>query len=588
MSHSRRLLYLCFEEHNRTVRLVSNKSKNKAKIKPHKQTFFFGFVVSHQELCTAVFIFEFLTTQSLLTLLLILVLGLGIGKIKVKGLSLGPSAVLFVAIAFSTVNPDLKLPPLLFQLGLAIFVYAIGLSAGAEFFAEFRYRGWKLTTFTVLLLAGLAGLSYVFIKTLGLSDTTGAGMFAGSVTSTPGMAAMVGILEELAPGRAGEPVVGYSLVYPFAVVASILVATIGAQWLKVDHDKDARAEGLLAAPLEWVGIKIGPGITGVVGDLGALTGQHVLASRILVEDRQELADPARPLKEGMILVVNGSQEALDIAAKKLGEQVEVELDHHFLVYKRMAVSNRSIAGRRLSDLKTLEKGFLIARIRRGDMDVVPEPDQVLLLSDRVRVVTPEPNMHEVEKFFGDSEKALAEVDFFPFAIGLVLGILIGLIPIPLPGGESLALGFGGGPIVSGLILGALNRTSRLNWQLPYHANKTLSIFGLSVFLAGVGTSAGAGFRAALTDPASLTIIALGFFLAVLSMVICGVVGMKLFNLRWDEAMGVGAGITTNPAIISYLDGQTKTELATRGYATVYPAAMIGKILASQILIMAVL
>ena len=139
-----------------------------------------------------------------------------------------------------------------------------------------------------------------------------------------------------------------------------------------------------------------------------------------------------------------------------------------------------------------------------------------------------------------------------------------------------------------LLLGALHRTGPITWTMPYHAVNTVNTLGLSLFLAGVGTTAGAGFRDALTDPSSLTIMAAGLFITVASALICAVVGMLVLRLTWDESMGVAAGATTNPAIISYLNGQTGTELATRGYATVYPTAMIGKIVASQILLLLLL
>lgn len=135
----------------------------------------------------------------------------------------------------------------------------------------------------------------------------------------------------------------------------------------------------------------------------------------------------------------------------------------------------------------------------------------------------------------------------------------------------------------GLILGALNRTGPVTWQLPFHANRTISTLGLALFLAGVGTSAGAGFREALTDPQSLVYIGAGFLITVTSALLCAIIGMKVLKLRWDEAMGLAAGATTNPAIISYLNDQTGTDLANRSYATVYPTSMIGKILACQVL-----
>lgn len=538
------------------------------------------------------FVLDFLVAQPLVALVVILAVGLALGKIRVLGISLGAAAVLFVALSLSTANPDIQIPPLLYQLGLAMFVYAIGLTAGAQFFAEFRSRGWRLTLFMLALLATLVGVAYGAVKLLGLNELIGAGMFAGALTSTPGMAAVVEMVEGGAlvdAARSAEPVIGYSLAYPGAVIGSILVAAVGAALLRVNHVEDARKEGLIIAPLQWDGVLIGPGVEGTVAQLPTLAGAEIIATRIVNGPHDHrLAAPTDRLHEGMVLLINGTQEAIATAQRTLGQPAQVTIEGTDLVYKRVTVSNPRVVGRRIRDLDTVSAGFQIARIRRGDAEEVPHPDDVLNYSDRVRVVAPPNRMAEVRAFLGDSERSLAAPDLLPFALGLLAGLLLGVIPIPLPGGSVLSLGFGGGPIVAGLVLGALHRTGPVTWTMPYHAVHTLSTLGLSLFLAGVGTTAGAGFRKALTDPSSLTVMAAGLFITVTSAVICAVVGMLVLRLTWDESMGVAAGATTNPAIISYLNGQTGTELATRGYATVYPTAMIGKIVASQILLLLLL
>lgn len=527
---------------------------------------------------------DFLAANPLIALVVILAVGLALGKIRLAGISLGAAAVLFVALGLSTASPEIQLPPLIYQLGLAMFVYVIGLSAGPLFFREFRSRGWKLTVFILLLLVALTVLAGVLIRVLGLELTTGVGMLTGALSSTPGMAAVVEMLGTLDPAAVSEPVVGYSLAYPGAVLGSIVVAAVGAKLLKVNHNSDAEAEGLITAPLVWKGVKLRDGLAGKVGDLPRLSGQEIIATRIVLDPRaHKLADPELPIEDGMELVINGTEEAVDAAIATLGEPRRVGLDDTDLVYSRFTVSNPEIAGRQVAELDTVGYGFMIARIRQGDSELVPEKDTVINYSDRIRVVAAPGRMAEVRRFFGDSEKSLGDVDLLPFAIGLSLGLLLGAIPIPLPGGATLSLGFGGGPIVAGLILGALKRTGPVTWQLPFHANRTISTLGLALFLAGVGTSAGAGFREALTDPASLVYMAGGLVITLLSALACAVLGMWALQLRWDEAMGVAAGMTTNPAVITYLNGQTGTELANRGYATVYPTAMIGKIIAAQVL-----
>lgn len=551
-------------------------------------------------------VLDFLASQPLDALVVICAVGFALGRIRFFGIALGPAAVLFVALALSTANPEIQLPPLLYQLGLAIFVYTIGLTAGRAFFADLPSRGWRLNAFVLVLMIALLAGAYGVAKLLKLDAATAAGTFSGALTSTPGMAAIVQVLENSAPELAANPVVGYSLAYPGGILGAIAVAAVGAKLLKVNHVHDAKREGILHEPLEHRCVLLAPHVSGTINELRRFSDSNIMISRILRPDEQmqkmlldreealaldttdmdeDLADFKVHVEPGNVLVLAGTPNELHRAIGVLGTEVPLTIAKSEISYRRMTISNPAVAGRTIKDLDPLAHGFIITRLRRGDEDVVPRDDDILQFSDRVRAVAPAHRMKEVESFLGDSERSLADVDLFPFSLGLALGLLIGTIPIPLPGGTNMSLGFGGGPIVIGLILGALTRTGKIHWQMPYHANRSLGGLGLALFLAGVGTTAGRGFRSALTDPSSLTYIALGFSITVISAVICGLLGMWMLKLRWDEAMGMAAGVSTNPAFLGYLNGQTGTELAARGYTTVYPTTMIGKIIGCQLLIL---
>ena len=523
---------------------------------------------------------SFLAEQPLLALFLIMAVGLAVGKESAWGVSLGAAAAMFVALGLSTANPDIAIPPFVYQFGLAVFVYVIGLNFGQSFFRDFLSRGWKLSLLIVIMLLILAGVTIGFLHAFDLNPAIAVGTLAGSISSTPGMAAAVEAL-----GGDSTPVVGYSLTYPGCVIGTIIVAAIGAKLLKVNHIDDAKAEGMIAAPLEWKGVRLGRDFAGTIDDLSAITGERIIATRHINNPHDHnLAYPELPLRKGMEIIVNGTDEAIDKAIAVLGEEIYVNLhEEDGLVYRRVTVSNPEVAGRTIDELNTEDKGFIIARVRKGDSDVVPAPEMVLNYSDRVRVITAPGRLDDVRRYLGDSESKLGNVDLLPFALGLFLGLALGAIPIPLPGGTTLSLGFGGGPIVMGLILGAVGRSGPINWQLPFHAKQTLSTLGLTLFLAGVGTSAGGSFRAALSDPSSLIYIGVGLALTLISALGLAAGSMLLFKLKFDEAMGVVAGMTTNPAIMAYLNPQTGTQLAERGYATVYPTSMIGKILACQVL-----
>ncbi|WP_273351648.1 aspartate:alanine exchanger family transporter [Corynebacterium resistens] len=540
---------------------------------------------------------NFLAEYPLVALVLVLACGYALGKIKVAGISLGAAAILFVAIGVSAANPEITFPPLLYQFGLALFVYSIGLSAGREFFATFPTRGWKSNAVIAFVMVMLTVLAATVIHFLDVDATTAAGTFAGSLTTTPGMAAMVEVLKAEHADIASTPVVGYSLAYPGGVLGAILVAAVGAKLLRVDHIQDARDEGIIQSHLEWRVVEVTQeslskltedGRTITVQQVPQLTDANIVVTRYIASTEgatEQLAYPDAPVVPKMRMVINGTLEELEKATVALGKRVRIDVETNDLTYGRVIVSNPAIAGRTIKDINPLRHGFLIARVRRGDREYIAQGNTILELSDSLRVIAPKQSFPKVRKFLGDSETSLANVNLLPYMVGLSIGLLVGTIPIPLPGGTHLALGFGGGPIIAGLILGALGHTGRIQWQMPFHANRVLTGLGLALFLAGVGTVAGPGFRHAITDPSSVTYISFGFFITVLSAVSCGALGMLILKMKWDEAMGLAAAVSTNPAVLSYLNEQSRTDLANRGYTTVYPLTMIGKIILSQILIL---
>lgn len=282
--------------------------------------------------------------------------GLAIGKVSAWGVSLGAAAAMFVALGLSTANPDIAIPPFVYQFGLAVFAYVIGLNFGQPFFRDFLSHGWKLTLLIVIMLLILAGVTFGFLHAFDLNPAIAVGAFAGSITSTSGMAAAVETL-----GGDSTPVVGYSLTYPGAVIGTIIVAAIGAKLLKVNHIDDAKAEGMIAAPLEWKGVRLGRDFEGTIDDLSAITGERIIATRHIDNpDDHNLAYPELPLRKGMEIIVNGTEEAIDKAIAVLGEEIHVNLhEEDGLVYRRVTVSSPEVAGRTIDELNTEDKGFII-------------------------------------------------------------------------------------------------------------------------------------------------------------------------------------------------------------------------------------
>jgi putative transport protein len=316
-------------------------------------------------------------------------------------------------------------------------------------------------------------------------------------------------------------------------------------------------------------------------------GWDVVFGRLQHTGVLALVDGQTRLQPGDLVSVIGAGETLDSVTAYLGEQSDqhLEYDHGTIDMRRMFVSNPKLFGRRLRDLNLPgEFGAVMTRLRRGDTDLLAHGDTVLEPGDRVRVIARRDKMEAVSAFFGDSYRALSEIDIMTFNLGMALGVLLGLIPIPLPGGVVFKLGFAGGPLLVGLILGALERTGPIVWSLPYSAGLLLRQLGLILFLAGIGTRSGYAFVTTLTQGNGALIFAAGALVTCATALITLWVGYRLLKLPIGVLIGMLAALQTQPALLSFAQEQTDNELPNIGYATVYPIAIIGKILLAQLLL----
>ncbi len=293
------------------------------------------------------------------------------------------------------------------------------------------------------------------------------------------------------------------------------------------------------------------------------------------------------LHPGDEVTIVGAPEDLETALAQIGERStsHLEFDRSRLDFRRIFVSNADAAGKPLRELRLLERyGSLITRVRRGDTDLLPTGGMRLELGDRVRVITRRDRLDEVSAFFGDSYRALSEIDIMTFGLGIALGLLVGLVPIPLPGGLTFKLGFAGGPLLVALVLSALQRTGPVVWQLPYSANLTLRQIGLILFLAGIGTRSGYAFASTLAGGGGLGMFLSGTAITCLSALLTLTVGYKLLRIPMSLLIGMLSGQQTQPAVLGFAGEQTGNDLPNIGYATVFPLATIVKILLAQVLL----
>ncbi len=534
-------------------------------------------------------------------LLLFTVIGLGylIGSIRVFGFSLGVAAVLFVGIAFGALDKRLSLPEAMYVIGLVLFVYAIGLQSGPSFFASFQKRGFKTNAIAVLILGGGALLAVLLWWTLHLPAPEIAGLFCGALTNTPALAATVEAVKSAAPhlpaGLAdiyiNTPVVTYGLAYPFGVLGVILWFFIFTKLFRIDFAKeeaDRMKESGAEAILSQTFRVTNDAASGKTVDevMRILVQPGFVLSRIRSGDEIRVVTPDAVLHRGDEIVAVGTSPALERARLLFGERAAQHLaeEGDGIEYRRIFVSNSDTVGRRIHELQLEKKfGATITRLRRGDIDFVPAPETVLELGDRIRVVTRHDNIGVITKYFGDSMKAISETDFLSISLGIVLGVLVGLAPLPLPNGMTFKLGFAGGPLVVALILGRIQRTGKIVWTLPFNANLVLRQVGLVLFLAGIGTRAGYGFGA-IFESGGWSLIAGGALMTTCVTVGTVIVGYKYLKLPMSAVMGMMSGMQTQPACLAYANQQAQNDLPNVWYATVYPASMITKIILAQLLV----
>jgi putative transport protein len=538
-----------------------------------------------------------LVENPLLLLFIVTAIGYPLGQIKVRGTSLGVSAVLFVGLAIGSLDPNLKLPEIISTLGLALFVYSIGLSSGPGFVASFRRAGLRDNALVAAMLVFAALLSLGVYSLLGLKGTFVAGMFTGSLTNTPALAAILEYIKSVAPAATrdqllSEPVVGYSVAYPMGVIGMLLAINVLQRIWKIDYAKEAREMKELGANSESLHNRTilithpeaaGQTIEGITRNCN----WDVIFGRLKRGETLALANGKTVLQVGDLVSAVGTFEELDKVAGCLGEysQQRLEFDVSEFEPRRIFVSSPRVAGRRLKELNLQQEfGAVVTRVRRGDVDMLAHGDTVLELGDRVRVVCHRQRMSKVSAFFGDSYRAISEIDLLTFSLGLTLGLLLGILPIPLPGGVTLKLGFAGGPLIMALFLSAIGRTGPIVWNLPYGANLLLRQVGLIFFLAAVGTRSGYAFVSTLSQGGGLNIFIAGAIITLLTAFGTLWVGHKVLKIPMGLLTGMLAGLQTQPAVLGYALEQSGNDLPNLGYAAVYPLAMIVKILAAQIII----
>jgi len=518
---------------------------------------------------------EILAASPLLTIMIVVALGTLLGIVPFGPVKIGPAGALFVGLLFGAIDPRLgEGLNLVRTLGLALFVYTVGLASGSVFFHSVR-RQLPLMLSAIVVLAISTALIIVVGGLLGLNSAIQGGAFAGSLTSTPALASAT------AKAASDEPAVGYALTYPFGVVLTIVAMSIilNRRWPCPKDQPPPAAQSLVDFTIE---VERSARMADVPGCAQQLTRFSYLRrageTRVVRED--EVFEP------GDRVVVIGPAEQVAAACDFLGRKAKRHLAYDLseVDYRRILISNPMIAGRTVGSLDIPHRfDGIITRVRRGDTELLAHDDLVVELGDRLRVVVPRRRMSDVGHYLGDSERNVSEVDALSLSIGLALGLLVGLVTVPMPGAISLSLGAAAGPLVVGMVLGRMERTGPIVWGLPNSANLTIRQLGLLLFLAATGLASGQAFVSQALTGLGLRIVITGVIVVVITDIIMAVVA-RMFGTSPVRAAGLLAGFISQPAILAYGNSKVDDERLDAGFTALFALGMIAKVLLVQVIV----
>lgn len=523
--------------------------------------------------------------NTIFLLLLVIIIGGYLGKLKFKNFSLGSSAIIFVALVFG--HFGMTLPREFQTLGLVLFIYSIGLQAGPGFLTSFKQQGLNLSigAAAIVFLGFVSTLAGALI--MNYNASMAAGIFAGALTSTPGLAVAV----EFAAGKTAPT--AYGVTYAFGVVGVILFVKLIPQIMRVNIQKE---EELCFADLEQASPKVvhwhleisNPNLFGkLVRDIHLDNIAHVSITRLKRADsgEVELCTGNTVLNQGDHIRVVGTEENLKRAELFLGKQIQGDIQFQgHLTKKKVLVTKREYVGKSFATVNFRHTyGVQVARITRNGIDLPAIGSMDIHFGDILHVVGPAENLKNVSNVLGDDVKAAYGTDVMSIIMGMCLGFLLGMIPIPLPVIGEISLGTTGGVLLAGLVLGYLHNTGPIVWEIPVPANNFIRELGLVVFLATVGTRAGETIVATV-QAQGLGLFLTGIMVTLVPLVFGFLICRYVLKIRFLYTLGViTGGITSTPGLAS-TQSLTNTPFASSAYATVYPVALVGMILGTKFLV----
>ncbi len=526
------------------------------------------------------------------------VAGMALGSLKFKGIGLGTAGVLFAGILVGHLGEAVDHATLDFvkEFGLILFVFTIGLQLGPGFFAALRQQGVRLNVLAATIVILGAVMAPLIGWLAGFDFAAVLGIFSGASTNTPSLGAgsqTLSTLPNIAPERLMLPALAYAVTYPTAIIGIIGTLLLIKRIFRIDPAQEAadfaarnrsRAEPLERRTL----IVTNPNLEG--GRLDSIPGRieaGVTISRVQHAGETCTATDATIIHRDDRLMVVGTRAGLDQFERVIGQHTDEDLilTESHITFRRVIVTDRRVLGKTVGELNLDERfGVAVTRVTRADMEMSAVPGLRLQFGDQVQIVGAATDLDHAATALGNSLKELNETHFVPFFIGIVLGIMLGTLPIPFPGlPQPIRLGLAGGPLIVALLLGRAGHLGRQVWHMPVNTNLAFREFGIALFFAAVGLSAGPKFFATVLSPTGLQWLLAGVCVTVLPLLLVGLWGRLVLRMNFVDLSGLIAGSMTDPPALAFASNVSQSDAPTVAYATVYPLTTLLRILAAQVL-----
>ena len=536
--------------------------------------------------------------QTIVVVSLIIAGGLAFGKIKIMGISLGISFVFFVGILAGHMgfSVDSVVLDYVETFGLSMFVYCLGLHVGPNFFGSLRHEGMQQNVWSLIIIITGTLFSLLLIPLTGINLPNMVGILCGATTNTPALGAATQALEHVGL-PSGTVALATAVTYPLGVLGVIIAMVVLRKCcVKPEHltpQSNDNHDHTYIAQFEVVNPAVGHKRIADISHMTHLkfiisriwrnsqvilpTGDTVLEpndSLLVVTNRED--EPAMEMLFGRRVNKDWNKDAID------WNHIDTQLESRILVLTRGELN-----GKRLGDLHLRNSYHVnVSRVIRGDLKLLATHDLRLQYGDRITVVGQHEDINHVESYFGNSIRVLNEPNIGSIFIGIIVGLAIGIIPIQLPGMESsVRLGIAGGPIIMGIIVGALGPKLKLNSYTTVSASLMLRKLGLSLYLACLGLDAGKHFFSTVVQPQGLIWVGVGFLVTVVPLLVVGLIALRLSKFDFGTLCGILCGSMANPMALGYANDTIQGDSPSISYASVYPLGMFLRVIIAQVLIM---